>query len=949
LRFPTSTYRIQLNRGFGFRDARAIVPYLSQLGISDIYSPPIFRARPGSSHGYDVVDPSSLNPELGTKGEFEEFASALDACGMGLLLDTVPNHLAAGPDNPWWMDVLENGPISPYAAFFDIDWTPVGDGMADKVILPILGRPYVEALQNGEIVLRLDDAGLFATYRDTRLPLDVRSYGLVISHFLANAERDSGTDDVARQLRGLLDAMDRLSVGAGASPETMAESYQQRQLVREMFRQVVGTSARARAAIINSMAQFNAEKGKARSFDLLDKLLAEQAYELVFWKTGVGRLNYRRFFDISDLIGVRTEDSGVFDATHALVLRLVQEGRVTGLRIDHIDGLYNPLEYLCRLQDHLAPPRAKRRAPSRRFYVLAEKILTGDETVPKEWPVSGTTGYDFLKAVNGLFVDAGGIRALDAAHSEFTGAPETFEDVVHEKKKQVIEDLFCSELHRLANSLSIAAHASHDGQLPVEEPARAIAAVTACLPVYRSYVRGDGLSPSDRRYLEHAFREARQREPDREGRALALLERVLFLDFPDGATIGQRNAWLHFVMQWQQFTGPVMAKGFEDTALYCYNRLISLNEVGGDPGAGVLSPKDFHKANASRNAHFPSSMNATSTHDTKRSEDVRARINVISEEPSAWAKRVSRWANWNQPGKQHAGGQPVPEPAMETFIYQTLIGAWPLSTAEMPEFRSRLASYVIKAAREAKVHTNWLSPDEEYESALVRFVESILDPSSRNGFLRDFQRFQARIAYYGALNSLGQVLLKATSPGVPDFYQGQELWDFSLADPDNRRAVDFEKRVASLHELVRREEKERPRLVRGLLRTWRDGRIKLYVTHKALEIREANRGLFLNGRYIPLYPRGGCENHVCAFARCDRRTWVLTAVPRFTSRLVRAGTAPVGQRVWGDSTLQLPASAPERWLNAFTGETCQPESGTRDLSLSAVFRTFPVALLVGPA
>jgi len=784
LRIPIATYRIQFNRQFRFKDAQELVPYLSRLGISDLYASPIFKARRGSSHGYDVTDPTSLNPELGTEKSFKALTRELGQQGMGLLLDIVPNHMAAIPENPWWRDVLDKKQNSPFAAFFDMDWLSFG-----------------------------------------------------------------------------------------------------------------GT------------------RGKS---------------------TG-----HRRFFDIGDLIGIRVEDIPVFEATHSLVFRLIANRQVTGLRIDHIDGLYDPLEYLLRLQQHI-----KETGKNPDFYIVVEKILSSDEAIPEEWPVFGTTGYDFVNMVNALFVDNRGAQDLDKIYSRFTGSQVTFDDVVYEKKRQVINELFPSEMKALGRRLAYLAHQnSRITNLSPEALTKAITEVTACLPIYRTYIRTIEVSARDKLYLERALEEARRRNQDMDAVTLDFLKRVLTLDFPHSYTSEQKETWLSFVLRWQQLTGAIMAKGFEDTALYGYNHLVSLNEVGGDPGSSGMSVDDFHRWNLSRLASWPHTLNTTSTHDTKRSEDVRARINVLSEIPQEWEKHLIRWHQWNQPKKCKVNGMFVPEENIEILIYQTLLGAWPLFPDEVSEFKERLKAYMVKAVREAKVYTSWLSLDSDYESALIAFLESILETAKQNEFLEDFLPFEKQIAFYGAINSMAQVLLKITLPGVPDFYQGMELWDFSLVDPDNRRPINFERRKELLEELIQQEDKGQKALVQQVLNSWEDGRVKLYVTYKALNIRNSYKDLFRSGEYIPLKVEGQKQEHVCALARRQGETWVIIAIPRLMTKLTDTGKLPVGREVWGSDLLLLPRGAPERWLNIFTVETLEVSSTGKGIALYSVLNTFPVALL----
>jgi (1->4)-alpha-D-glucan 1-alpha-D-glucosylmutase len=952
LRVPVATYRLQFNRRFRFADAQALVSYLHQLGITDIYASPIFKARGGSSHGYDVTDPTSLNPELGSEEEFEAFVQELKRHGMGLLLDIVPNHMAASSENEWWVDVLENGPSSPYASYFDIDWhpEPASEFPDNTVILPILGNPYRSVLENRELIVGLDKEGLSVRYHTLRLPLDPKSYRILLTHRLENLKQAPGEGNAAfQELVGLIAAIERLPGRPASKAQEVKARRNDKESIKERLWSLYSTSPRIKGFIDENVNIFNGGVKDDRGSYLLDQLLTAQAYSLAFWRDGIRKINYRRFFDVSDLIGIRVEDPEVFEATHALTFRLVNEGKVTGLRVDHIDGLHDPLEYLRRLQSRLGVGKTTGSAPG--FYVVVEKILAADEELPENWPVCGSTGYDFLNVLNGVFVDAQGLKALDTTYRRFTGARLDFRDVVYESKKRVMQELFAAELRTLGHHLSRLAQEHRDRGLGPEELAQAIVEVTACLPVYRTYVRRLEVPPQGRLQIEHAIDEVRRRNPSVSASALDFVRRVLLLDFPVSPRAHQRERARWFVMRWQQFTGSAMAKGLEDTALYLCSRLISLNEVGSgsegfDPSAGV---ERFHQHNRRMLQRRPYTLNATSTHDTKRSEDVRARLNVLSELSRAWARSLSRWSRMNREKKELVNGQPVPDPNEEVLLYQSLSGAWPLEPEGVPAFRDRLKAYMIKAAREAKVHTSWLHPNEAYEKALAGFVDACLDTSSANQFLDDFLRFQRGAAYRGALNSLAQIVLKITSPGVPDFYQGAELWDLSLVDPDNRRPVDFSKRAQLLNELRRLETDDPVQLVRELLATWTDGRIKMYLISKALDFRKAHADLFETGDYLPLSASGKRAEHVAAFARRSRDEWALVAVPRLVASLCASGQTPAGRRVWRNTAITLPAKAPRRWVNVFTEEGLRTfdEPRSRAIHLCDVFRGFPVALLMG--
>ncbi|MDO9534981.1 MAG: malto-oligosyltrehalose synthase [Bacillota bacterium] len=967
LRVPAATYRLQFTSEFGFDEVGALIPYLDALGITDLYASPLLQAREGSEHGYDVTDPRRLDTEVGGRDGFAEMSAALKARGMGLLLDIVPNHMSASTENPWWRDVLRWGPHSVHAAKFDIDWeakqepgTPAG-----KLVLPILSAPLAEVLEKGELKLDLEPDGFQIHYHDQHLPVCPDSYQLILTECIQNEVKTPDDRTVERSLASLTEANEgKKSAGVLTKIQTgkrLWELYLDEVQLREFVNRVLGFW----------------NDGASRT--QFAELLARQHYRPVYWRDAQHQINYRRFFDISDLVSLRIEDEAVFQAVHGRVLELARAGAVTGLRIDHVDGLHDPEGYLVRLQESLTahgpdhdsasttPPAAIKGRSGADFYVIVEKILAANEELPNTWPVSGTTGYDFVNMLNRLFVDGQGLDALDALYKRMTGAQTDFATLVNTQKRQVIHDLFTGEMADLSEELvRLRAQIPQAQEISPEDLEAALTGITTAFPVYRTYTRGFSVTPRDRKYIEEALTEAAW-YGDGSEQARAFLRRLLLLEFANDMPEESRHEWLGFVMRWQQFTGPIMAKGFEDTVLYLYNRLISLNEVGGDPAGGRVSVAEFHKRMQARCTHTPHTMNATSTHDTKRSEDVRARINVLSEIPEVWAERVGQWQEWNAPKKPLVAGRPVPENNAELLLYQTLIGAWPLHEAVETEFVKRLKEYLVKASREAKLDTNWLDPNEEYERAISTFTRRILEDSADDRFRQDLRGFVRPVAYYGALNSLAQVVLKVVCPGVPDFFMGSELWDFSLVDPDNRRPVDFEKRIDLLEELQQRE--VGPTLAEELLAAWDDGRIKLYVTWKALTLRRAQAGLFASGAYLPLEAAGPAEEHMCAQARHTEENWVIAAVPRLPVRMTAGvGTAalpetkaPVGMEFWADSILVLPAAAPTRWRNVFTGETLSSDpaaeinvspnhvksaAGARILPLEKVLGTFPVALLI---
>lgn len=880
LRIPVATYRLQFNSTFTFQDARKIVAYLHELGISDVYSSPLLRPRKGSMHGYDIVDANMLNPELGTPDDFTELHGALDERNIGLLLDIVPNHMAASHENAWWISVLENGPHSRYLHYFDIDWRD------DKVLLPILGKPYGECLETGELKLGFDAEGFFIQYWDKRLPVAPQSYHVVLRECVDSLPQEGP----AIEVRDLVQ-----------NDGVIANS----RFLKDTLWRVHENSEPLRKALDDVIERFNGD------FDLLDRLLAAQWYRLAYWRIASETINYRRFFDVTDLVGLRVENPEVFEARNRVILDLISEQKISGVRIDHIDGLHEPVAYLTKLQLRLGDPNTEERE---QFYVVVEKILEHGEELPESFRCAGTTGYDFLDTANAVFVDPAGLGALTDVYHSYTGLTTAYEDLVYERKKQVIEQLFYGEMRALGAHLGQLAVADRNARdFSPTELTSALTEVTACMPVYRTYVREATVTDEDRAYIEQALSEARRRATQVDTRLFRFVEKVLLLDPPAYIT-GERDKWLEFVMRWQQFTGRVMAKGVEDTAFYNYNRLISLNEVGGEPGRGSdFDPvADLHARNERIARTWPNTQNATSTHDTKRSEDVRARISVLSEIADEWERELRKWTRVNASLKQDG----VPHPNEELLIYQTLIGMWPLDEAEEGEVNDRLRLFLEKAAREAKTHSSWLEPNEQYEKTVQDFASAIL---THQPFMTGFRRFQKRVAFHGFLNSLAQVVLKICSPGLPDLYQGTELWDFSLVDPDNRRPVDYDKRARMLRELP---------LPTQLLRKWTDGRIKLFTTTRALKTRAKNIESF-RGAYQAVDT--GTPNAL-AFTRGEN---ILVVVPRLTTKLVKAGQLPLGD-VWRDHTLDLSGT----WRNVFTGEGVE---GDR-LALSDLFASFPVGL-----
>ena len=954
-RIPGATYRLQFNRHFTFADAEALLPYLHALGVTDLYASPLFPARAGSLHGYDVTDHGRLNPELGPEESFRRFADALRRRGMGLLLDVVPNHMCiADPGNRWWNDILENGPSSPFAGFFDIDWRPPKTELADKVLLPFLGDQYGRVLENQELRVVQGGGSLFVVYYETRLPLAPKTWIPVLEAVLRRvAERLPDPDANRMELESVLTALRYLPPRSETDPDRVRERMREKEVIKGRLARLLEVSADVREALEAELLVLNGRRRDPRSFDALERLIGNEAYRLCFWRVAADEINYRRFFDINELAALRVEVPEVFAAAHALVFDLVRQGIVTGLRIDHVDGLYDPEQYLHDVQ---AACRSARGgdvpAGPRPFFVVVEKILEGDEVLNPAWPVHGTTGYDFLNQLNGLFVDARGEGAIRRLFTGLAGRPEAFADLLCTCKKFILLVSMASELRVLACRLDRISEQHRWSRDFTQESLRfALREVIACFPVYRSYSRpGQAeVDAVDRRRITDAVEEAKRRNPATDASLFDFIGSVLLLQDPEGLGDAERAERREFVLRFQQLTGPVMAKGLEDTAFYRYVPLVSLNEVGGDPCRFGLSLDEFHRRNRERALRWPASLLATATHDTKRGEDVRARLNVLSEIPEAWEAAVTRWRTMNRGHKVRVGRGEAPDPVLEYLLYQTLVGAWPLAGGEEARFRERVREYMLKAVREAKVHTSWISPHPDYESALCDFTEALLDEGRAREFLADLRAFVAPVALAGALNSLAQVLLKIAAPGVPDFYQGAELWDLRLVDPDNRRPVDFAPARALLEDLERKTGADRPALLRELLAAWPDGRIKLYLTAAALTFRRDREALFACGDYLPLVAGGETREHVVAFARRRGPAWAVAAVPRLAAARTAGGRFPLGAEAWRGSALALPQDAPARWRNALTGEVVETAAATGgpSLSLAAAFRAFPVALLEG--
>ena len=955
---PRATYRLQLNAGFGFRAAAELVPYLADLGVSHVYCSPYLRARPGSTHGYDIIDHNALNPEIGTPEAFERFVQALRARGMGQILDLVPNHMGVmGADNQWWMDVLENGPASAYADYFDIEWEQLDATAHRKVIVPVLGDHYGVALERGEIKLTFEaEAGGFALfYFQHRFPVAPREYSRILEQTLRALPTPALEATVRAEFESLVSAFTHLPSREATEPELVVERNRDKEVHKRRLTGLCRAYPALVTAIEAAVQEINGTPGESRSFDMLHALLEAQAYRLAYWRVASDEINYRRFFDINDLAGLRVENEAVFEATHRLVLDLVADGKVQGLRIDHPDGLYEPARYFRRLQDRVAARLHGRRADALPIYLVVEKIAAGHERVPESWPVHGTTGYRFANVVNGVFVDTAARSRLDRIYHAFTGESASFDDVVYASKRVILRNALSSELNVLANQLARIARADRRTRdFTLNTLRQALTEVIACFPVYRTYI-AERVSAQDRRYVEWAVARAKRRS---QASDISIFDFVLsaLLDRPAQGTGADVARQVHrFALRFQQLTAPVTAKGVEDTALYRYNRLVSLNEVGGDPERFGLTLAAFHGASLDRARRWPHTMLAGSTHDSKRSEDVRARINTLSEMPAGWRLALRRWSRINRSKKVAVDDVPAPSSNDEYLLYQTLLGSWPVTPMDEPglaAYRKRIESYMLKAVREAKVHSSWVNINEPYEHAVREFVHGLLGRLQGNLFLDDFLGLQRVVAWVGMLNSLSQTLIRMASPGVPDIFQGTELWDYSLVDPDNRRPVDWDLRRRLLEEvkpLVTLPPGQRVPQLQTMLMQPEDGRCKLFLICAGLAARARHGDLFERGDYAAVTADGAHAKRVVAFARRGPGGGVIAVAPRLVAALCeRPGQLPCGPQAWADTHLPLPWLAPGIELHdmisgrtaAGTGEA----QGTR-LAVGELLSAFPVALL----
>lgn len=941
-----ATYRLQFNHTFTFGDAARIVPYLADLGISHVYASPLFAAAPGSMHGYDVVDYGRINPEIGSDEEFDRFVDVLHAHDLRLIVDFVPNHMGIeGGQNSWWQDVLEHGEWSPFAEYFDIDWSPLKRELHGKVLVPFLGGQYGDVLEAGELKLVYHDGSLTINYWDTPLPVSPHTWPNVLGAALQMLGSVGDTDNIDRlELESVIHACEGLADDFSERTLEIVEARRRESLViKHRLASLIERSSEVARATDAAIAEMNGTPGDAASFDALDRLLGLQHYRLAFWRVASEEINYRRFFAINSLAAIRQEEPAVFAATHELLLQLCCEGKIDGVRIDHPDGLWDPAGYFRQLQHAFVRglvgsdagdaeisaglDRIGEESGIWPLYVVGEKILEHGEQLPADWPIAGTVGYEFAQAATGLFVDPAARVMFDRIFGRFTGDKIRFPELVYEMKQRMMREAFASEINVLTSLLNrISEQDRHSRDFTLNSLRQVLREVIAGFAVYRTYTTcNDGdVSEVDRRHIESAIAVARKRNSVIDPSVFDFANSVLQLQSrADQPRLFDRNC--HFAMKVQQLTGPVMAKALEDTAFYRFNRLVSLNEVGGDPGKFGTSVEEFHRQNRTRLKSWPQSLLASSTHDTKRSEDVRARINVLSEIPTEWRAALNRWTRLNRKLKQLNDGALAPHRADDYVIYQTLIGTWPvdgLNAASRKSYQQRLSEYIVKVAREASRFTNWVNPDLAYEDALTRFVGGLLDQRRSRVFIKDFETFLGTILDAGLANALSQQLFKLSSPGVPDIYQGTELWDDSLVDPDNRRAVDFDLRSTG----------------KNIDDDQYSGRAKLELTRSVLSARRERPDVFSRGEYIALSATGPESDSVVAFARAHEGDVAISV----GSRLIqRSGTIFGNTEFWNGTVVELPESLSAPGANA--GGVAPFESSS--LELTRLFAKAPVAFL----
>ncbi len=963
-RLPRATYRLQLSNNFGLKQCAELVDYLDRLGMSDLYLSPLFQARSDSQHGYDVVDHTRVEPAFGGREALEQLGHVARATGVGVLLDIVPNHMGINdPDNHFWNDVLENGPNSRYSKYFDIDWHPPGCDFPGRVLLPFLGKRFGEVLKDGELEIARNDEGFVLKYFDRQFPLTPLSWPVILDSAIGYL-RDEIDTETRNELQSIAFQLRQLSRNDVAIEDLNRELC----VLRQRLKSLQQSRSAVSQAIDAALQQRFCDAGNPEAVDSLENLLSQQFYRLAYWKVAVDEINYRRFFDINDLAAIRVEEPEVFEAVHQLTFDLLDAGLITGLRVDHPDGLLDPAAYFNQLQARYRQSsvhdkeRHETIKNSTNLYVVVEKILSGDEALPQDWAVSGTTGYEFLNQLSEVLVDDEGMTKLQAKYIEATGVSQSPRDIAYEGKQTILQDAMASEVFVLASRLFRMARAhrySYDFTLPVL--LWALREYIACFPVYRTYIRPFGwdVETIDYGHIREAVRWAKIRNPARSWEALEFLQDVLLLQFPKGLSEDLQSQWRQFAVRLQQLTGPVTAKGLEDTAFYRYYPLASLNEVGGELGACGSTVESFHAQMQRRVHDWPRALSATATHDTKRGEDVRARLHVLSEIPERFAKQFADWCESTSSASQTVDAREVPNANAKYLIFQTLLGTWPVMDqvttphpATSQKYQSRIQAYLEKAFREAKQLTSWRTPSLSFESAIKAYVEQILaDSDSRSFKLLD--NLASEISGAGYVNSLTQLVLKATLPGVPDFYQGTEYWSFCLVDPDNRQPVDYEIRRDSLARLQTDFHSNASQTLRSLASNWGND-LKQFCVMQLLRARRECAELFSSGDYQPLQTSGERSNHVIAFCRRFQDQFVVVVVPRLSYQLTQSRYSSQQARstmrpsdllgdLWEDTTVELSDDVPLQFHEYLSGRSF--DAADHQLRLADLFSELPFAVL----
>ena len=900
---PVSTYRLQFHKEFTFDDFEKILPYIQKLGVGTIYASPVFEATPGSVHGYDGVNPHKINPEIGSIEQLTDLSRRLKEQGISWLQDIVPNHMAFDPNNPWLKDVLEKGQKSLYASFFDVPWT--GRIYHGKIMIPFLGNPLNEVINNEELTIDFEEPRFVLKYYDSAWPIRLRSYFSILQ---------AGEGEPVQAIQQLIDQIKEIQ--KAEEPVAYKEPLNEFQLQLA----ALAKNEKTKDYITSCLQQVNNNK------ELLQSIANEQVYQLCEWQKTDYQINFRRFFTVNGLICLNMQVSEVFQYYHKFIKDLIDKGIFQGLRVDHIDGLYDPTGYLQQL----------RALAGEETYIVVEKILEPGEGLPDYWPIEGNTGYDFLSSVNNVFTQKNSEDQFTEFFQKLVNDDRPVHEQIHDKKSYILHEHMAGELenlYQLFMEMELFTEDEPDNVSP-ELLKEAIGEFLIQCPVYRYYGNRLPLQQKEERDVLNILIHIRNSKSAL-APAIELLKEAL-LQKPKEENSDYNSRALRFYQRCMQFTGPLMAKGVEDTLMYTYNSYIGHNEVGDSPEAFGTSPQDFHQQMIERQQKWPLSINGTSTHDTKRGEDVRARLNVLTDLPGEWFSNVQEWQKLNTELKKNE----APDVNDEYLIYQTLIGAYPMPGEDEDNFGTRIQEYLQKAMREAKTHSNWTTPDEEYESAAKNFAVSLLDKS--NLFWPNFEKLHKKIVDFGIINSLAQVLLKFTCPGVPDIYQGTELWDFSLVDPDNRRAVNYEERQRLMEELEAQANDEHENLMHNLWENRYSAKIKLWLVHKLLNERKQNAELFSKGDYIPLTVEGELKKNVLAFARKFENTWYVVAVPLHLATVCTEQKKEILSTDWQNTCIILPEEAPAEYEHLFSKTK---ENHQKEIAVKDIFKSLPLAVL----